>query len=455
MKDTHTLPTTPETPFLKDLFAEFNKCKIKYSVLRNYETLPNHTGGSDIDMVVGHKSWSTSHRLLYEIAEKNGGKCIAQLQACRVLDLAFCGKHNGQWWGVRFDTFTYIGTNGCDILPASDFLSHSFSHNHVCVAHKDDAALLSFLKEVIGAGKDTKKYRSEACKALLNNQAYYSRVLNDYFGQKTWEKDILPLIEGKNKNLTAAKSTLRQKGRMRFFRFHPIISLQRTVAERWYKLVRLIKTPGFAIAVLGTDGSGKSTIIERLTPLLEAALHNKIRYEHMRPNLLPSIARIFGRKNSSGPVKNPHASTPSGFAGSCLRLAYYSLDYILGYWLKVHKDKAKQTCLWIFDRYYYDYLIDPYRGRISLPRWVIKTVSLFIPKPNLILCLGADPAVIHQRKPELTLVEVERQVRELKKFCRETKRTVWIDTDCSIEQSVDQAMEAITSAMANRYKENG
>ena len=38
----------------------------------------------------------------------------------------------------------------------------------------------------------------------------------------------------------------------------------------------------------------------------------------------------------------------------------------------------------------------------------------------MILCLGADPKIIHERKPELTLPEVKRQIKELKSFCDNT-----------------------------------
>ena len=76
--------------------------------------------------------------------------------------------------------------------------------------------------------------------------------------------------------------------------------------------------------------------------------------------------------------------------------------------------KAIRCCVWMFDRYYYDYLIDPKRGKIKLPRWLLKLGQFFIPEPDMILCLGTNAESIHRRKPELTLIEVERQVVELK-----------------------------------------
>ncbi len=205
------------------------------------------------------------------------------------------------------------------------------------------------------------------------------------------------------------------------------------------------------MTVMGTDGSGKSTIIDAICPVLEQSLHTKPLYEHLRPNLLPSLARVFGRPVSEGPVTNPHGSKPSGLCGSLLRLCYYTTDYILGYWLKVFPVMVKSPCLYIFDRYFYDYYIDPRRGRIALPHWIPKALGLLIPKPDIILCLGAEPQIVHERKPELPLAEIERQTQALRKFCEGNARAVWIDTGCSAEKSVDQALEAVTARMAARY----
>jgi hypothetical protein len=128
------------------------------------------------------------------------------------------------------------------------------------------------------------------------------------------------------------------------------------------------------------------------------------------------------------------------------------IDYTMGYWVKVFPKKAFKSVVWIFDRYYYDYLIDPKRARIKLPNWVFKVGLYLIPEPDLIICLGADSTVIHNRKPELSLDEVERQVMELTEFCHKHKRAVWVDTDSSIEQSVQNTMFAISKMMEKRFE---
>ncbi len=71
---------------------------------------------------------------------------------------------------------------------------------------------------------------------------------------------------------------------------------------------------------------------------------------------------------------------------------------------------------------------------------------------SIILCLGTDPEIIHQRKPELLLEEIRRQVSELKDFCNQNPHAVWIDTGESIDKSTNESLKAIVTRMAHRYE---
>lgn len=200
------------------------------------------------------------------------------------------------------------------------------------------------------------------------------------------------------------------------------------------------------IAFLGTDGSGKTTIMQMVLPDLEKRIGRKFIIHHLKPDLLPPLGRLRGVNHEAGWVcTNPHGSKPSGFLGSCFRLAYLTLDYVLGYWFKVRpKIKSPDVAGWIFDRYAYDMLIDPRRFRLKLPHWMIKMALAVIPKPDVVVCLGGDAEKIHTRKPETPTEEVVRQVAELKRFCAGNNRAVWIDTTTSIEASCAAAMAAMS-----------
>lgn len=206
---------------------------------------------------------------------------------------------------------------------------------------------------------------------------------------------------------------------------------------------------GFVIVVEGTDGSGKSFIINAITPKLEALGYGVI-YNHLRPNAIPDIAVILGKRKATKPgevnvVSDPHKEKQSGFIGSVIRWTYYMIDYTIGYFIKVRLHKNGKV--FIFDRYYYEYYLDQKRCRTNLPEWIIRLGEGIIPKPDLILCLGGDPAKIYERKPETSLNEVTRQTDVLKSFCNERENAVWVDTTIAPQQSIDAAMSAIKEKM--------
>lgn len=304
--------------------------------------------------------------------------------------------------------------------------------------------LIAFLKEVFNNGGCANKYIAplEANKKVLTEQ-FISEHLS-YFPHEFCR--VLSLTISDNQYI-------------KNFPYLHSMGLKALRKKRisngvFSKLGRLFHQPGYTIAMLGTDGSGKSFIINSITPVLNEAFHKGVRYEHMRPNHLPSIAVLTGRKKKTETVtvcSNPHGSKPSGVLGSLMRLTYYWIDYTYGYLRKVFLDKAFKTHLWIFDRYYYDYYIDQRRARLHLPNWIFKLYGIFVPSPDLTLCLGGNPEKIYARKPETSLEEVKRQTAILRKFCDGHKKAVWIDTTMKPEESMAAAMEAILNMMSKRF----
>jgi len=436
-----------ENIFLEDFFLTLSDGSIKYCVLRNYETLPETLNGSDLDILVALEDVEKFNTNLDKLLLKYNGKILVKYgkttpRICILIHF------KNQFYGIQLDVHEgVLPYKTSNMFSVDLMLKRSKIYNDILVADDNDANIVAFLKEVLHNKTCKEKYFLLAQESWKKNDCYkkelldiYSKSfideLNDVLLNSYEKSNIQKLAQKGQKLLTAGLSTK--------------VKILKSYSDRLY---RFKNTPGVTIAMLGTDGAGKTTIIDKILKPLNEAVHNAVYYEHMRPNLIPNIAQLFGKEKQTEAISNPHASKPSGLLGSTLRLFYYSFDYIIGFWLKIYPVMVKKSSIWIFDRYYYDYMIDPKRARISLPTWVINGMNFFIPKPDLILCFGAEPSIIYQRKPEHTLEEVRKQVDKLKIFCEKNSSAVWIDTGVSIDKSVEETLITISSMMSKRYSE--
>lgn len=430
--------------FLPNFFETLNTKNIRYCVLRNYHQLPYSTDGSDLDILIDKNDSFLFLSILNETCQSYQGMIVSFIPSEICPRICLLGSENGGW-GLMIDLhYNQIQYRGHTIVTNQNIWKNTFIYrDNINVLNPRVDALIGLFKELLNNKTCKQKYYDDFKKYCLNaefldeifgviNKQNISQILMEYLEVEYSEKRIKKLAKQLIKEFPIKKNT--------FFYY-------------FVKLKRIIKKPGYTIVFLGTDGSGKSTIIETLKPVLNKAFHKAVYYEHLRPNKFPSIARLLGKKEEFNvPVTEPHSKKPSGFLGSLFRWGYYLIDYTLGYALKIYPKKAIRSCVWIFDRYYYDYIIDPKRVRIKLPKVILKIGQIIIPEPDIILCLGTNAEIIHERKPELDLGEVHRQVTDLKFFCNSHKHAVWIDTGTSIEVSSDNALKAIRDIMGKRFE---
>ena len=84
-------------------------------------------------------------------------------------------------------------------------------------------------------------------------------------------------------------------------------------------------------------------------------------------------------------------------------MLYYVCDYILGYFIKI-LPLQRQNKFIIFDRYYFDFIVDQKRSAINLNKTLATFFyKVFIPKPNKIFFVSVDSKVAYKRKKELPI----------------------------------------------------
>jgi len=442
-----------EKVFLEMLFCRFNALGIRYAVMRNYRSLPYSVGGSDLDIMVHLDDENLARVAIIESITAAGGVTIGYSNTIgffKAYSFGFVKGPASGWWGVRLDVSVGMRYGGvADIFDIERLEKRYCVHNEIKVLPNDLAAILGVIKELLHNNKLPPRYLSGAKEAVERN---WTELRHDLAPMGETAIALLGelCLTSAEASAISAKSMAFRRALLRTALLRsPLSYLRFGFLYQWSKICRLIKPPGMIVAVLGTDGAGKSTIISAIEPVLSAATHGAFIVKHLRPGLLPPLARLKGKlADQAGPVTHPHGSKASGGIGSLLRVVYLMADYVLGYWLVIRPKIAKEPTIVLFDRYAYDIALDPRRFRIGLSGGLVRLFTRFAPKPDLIICLHGDPSMIAARKQELPLNEVRRQTEALKEFCKKEARAVLISTDGTVEQARDDVLNALKFVIA-------
>lgn len=219
----------------------------------------------------------------------------------------------------------------------------------------------------------------------------------------------------------------------------PLGSLSYWTGEVWRLIGRCLRPTGLIVCVLGPDGAGKSTVLDRVEPRLALAFRRAIR-QH--------LYYAAARAGTGVPVTDPHGKPPYGIVLSAIKLAYLWGRYWMGYIVYGLPRKIRSTLI-LFDRYCHDLAVDPRRYRYGGPPALARLLGRLVPRPDLFLVLDAPPEVLRARKREVPLEEAERQRQAYLAFAASTPNAQVIDAS----QPIDDVIGAVDSAVLNLMAE--
>lgn len=217
-------------------------------------------------------------------------------------------------------------------------------------------------------------------------------------------------------------------------------------------LDRLLHPTGLCVAFLGPDGSGKSSVIARVSVELAQAFR-RVDYRHLRPPLWPLPSGGEAADDVAAVViDDPHARPPRSVAGSFAKLLYFWAAYVVGgvAWLYPRRVTSR---LVVFDRYYHDILADPRRYRFLATPGLMRLARMLgrrLPLPDLVFVLDAAPEVLQARKQEVPLAETARQRDAYLALAGELENACIIDAGQPLDQVVASVLGHIVAAMEAR-----
>jgi thymidylate kinase len=179
---------------------------------------------------------------------------------------------------------------------------------------------------------------------------------------------------------------------------------------------------GLLVQIVGPDGAGKSTLVERVMDEIGNRL--PVHRSYWRPGALPMPRQLVGR-GTGGLVTDPHGRDLQGHLRATVRLLYYAADFIVGHWL-IYCPVLARGGIVIVERGWQDVIVDNQRYLIP-SRLPARLLGRLIPRPDVIFILDAPPETILERKRELSLDEINRQLREWKATARARREVMTLD----------------------------
>ena len=374
---------------VREIFKHLNE-NCEYAVLRNFEGLPEKNNSRDIDIIIERRAYKKQKKALIALIEEHGWKIITYLNSDRVVTwVCGCVDQDSSVEIVQLDFFFNTSLFGVRLINAKEFLVNREFNGKIYHVNKDYEFLDKYMYDRAVGVQYPDKYSH--VKEAVNDSKVVAENLKRVFGVGTI--DECDKRSGKIMLLHAA---------MR----NPLATVGRFIKFEYYRIKNyLCSNTGFSIGFTGPDGSGKTTVIDTILERIAPVFKTAHKYYHFRPALfgnLGEVAHSAGiKKEVDRNYSDPHRGGKTGKVNSFLRLCYYSLDYIIGYFVKV-KSVTRITRVVVFDRYYTDIICDSRRSRIYLsPKFLYSWGKLFIPTLNYNILLTASSETILARKREL------------------------------------------------------
>lgn len=441
---------------LNEIFTALSDAGIDWLVIRNYQGLPWNNSSKDIDIAVKKKEWAKSVGLIKKILFRHGFIYYDLKRYPYILCFIFF-SNDGK--GFKFDIFDrneYCGltTHSFKELNAKKVQTGEKVYGS-CELHN---AMIIFTRPLLGSGRIKEKYISEIVSYAKDCPKEFESELIRLFSSNAASK-IMPCVSDEK-----IKGTVRfRKMMLRALFVNNVKEYGLSVLVSWLNhyfstfrtRVRMLRTTPF-ISVQGPDGVGKSTFIDalisRVALCYAADSDAKVHLYHHRPTMLPNLGAVGEKAKLMTADKNftdPHRGKRTGFLSSMIRMTYYWLDYAIGGAVMRIKDIGSDK-ITLYDRYIYDFLIDPQRTRIYLPYWLRMLFTKMVISPRVVFILMADAQTIYERKQELSLSEIQRQLGELERLARTNKRFVVINAEQSPDKMADDALRTMLNQFVQK-----
>lgn len=424
------------------LDALATECKA-YCVLSGYEGLPDNFD-TDIDFMVDQEDFDRMPLIIEEVAHKTGTKLFQAIDHELTGRAYFLGSLEGPTLTiVQPDCAADYRHFGRRWLPAREVLAARRLHpNGFYVPSTAHEFAYSLIKR-LNKRSFNREHGYRLHRLYVEDRIECGRMIARFCRGPEGSAIV---------RMASANDWTEMYSSVEPFRAAMLRSQKETFSEKikalpgngLYLLRRIMQPTGCWIAFMGPDGCGKSLAINAVSGEFAPAFRT-VSYFHLRPKLI-------GRKpTNQGPVTDPHGQPPRGAVASIAKVIDLWLDYTLGYLARILPGVIR-TELVLFDRCFYDLLVDSKRIRYGGPPWLLRNAARLSPGPDLVILLDAPAEVLRSRKQEVPVEEVARQRAAYLDLARTLPSAVVVNAAQPAEDVVRDALAAILDHLGHRTR---
>ena len=327
-------------------------------------------------------------------------------------------------FAIHIDLIEGYVNKGFEIFEFDKLYGNTAAYKEYRVLNQPYDIAMLLLYKVIGAKELKQRYRDKISAGYKSCKNEIRDILVEVLGSDLAQKVCSKVEADEYEWIVDHSKVISRTSKKIAFKKHPIstvVNVMRFLNEKVYRIGICPKKYRKMIALEAPDGTGKTTFIDALTVMLAETFVcdiEKMHVYHFRPSVLPNLGAVgekAGVMKQDTNFENPHRNKAANPLSSFVRMGYYWLDYLIGGAICIRKD-VQFDKITIFDRYIYDFIIDPLRSRINLPRCMRTAFSKMVQQPRIVFVLDAPADVIYSRKKELTLDEIQRQLEEFDKL---------------------------------------
>lgn len=400
----------------KQVLEEFDKNNISYCLLRNYEFLDDPSYLLEgLDTLIAKKDISKAHGILLNLNFTKRKPQFSQAHHAyfKLVNLQKV-SFDIQVGGIHWNDMSYL---------SEMVLKERINKQYYYLLSDKDTFIMLLVHSILGKRFFKEKYQKILHKLITNqkvNEQEIKKELSLIFNPKIAQELIIKV-----------KTNQFNKINIPFLLLFFLIKQPSRVATltllffRWLRWKRIF-TPAPLISIIGPDGAGKSTLTKELNNYLTKTKRSTttIYTGRGRNHILPftTLGRIYKSREKKNDAMIAMQQTEKNEINQqkisnkrkilyLLSAFLFTMDLLLRYYLTIFLVRFFQRKMVITDRYCSDIILMNH-----VPYKLKKILYSLFPKPTITIFLYNTPEILHQRRPEEPIAELQRQMAIFEKL---------------------------------------